>query len=48
MLNEEDLTAKRSVFIINKNGELVYKNTAFKADAREDYEACIRQLEELI
>jgi peroxiredoxin len=48
VLNEEDLTAKRSVFIINKNGDIVYKNTAFKADVHEDYEACIRKLEELI
>lgn len=39
--------AKRSVFVVDKNGVITYLNTSFKADKREDYEAVFSELERL-
>ena len=48
VLNEENLTAERSVFIINKQGDLIYKNTKFDAKAQGDYDECFQEIEQLI
>jgi alkyl hydroperoxide reductase subunit AhpC len=37
VLNEENQTAKRSVFLVDKEGILRYKNTEFDANDRNQY-----------
>lgn len=44
VLNEKDETAVRSVFVINKEGKVVFKNTHFKADQHDDYNECFQAL----
>jgi peroxiredoxin len=45
--NAKGEVAKRSVFVVDKNGVITYLNTSFKADKREDYEAVFSELEKL-
>ncbi|MCT8137794.1 redoxin domain-containing protein [Anaerobacillus sp. CMMVII] len=47
VFNEKGGTAIRSVFIVNKDGIIMYINTSFKADKKEDYEAVFQELEAL-
>lgn len=47
VFNEKGGTAKRSVFLINKEGVITYLNTSFKADQKNDYEAVFTELERL-
>lgn len=47
VLNEENLTAKRSVFIIDKEGIIQYKNTEFDANDREQYLEVFKRCEGL-
>ncbi len=42
--NEKGQVAKRSVFIVDKEGKIVYLNTSFKADKKDDYEAVFEAL----
>lgn len=37
VLNKENLTAERSVFLIDKEGIIRYKNTEFDANDRDQY-----------
>jgi alkyl hydroperoxide reductase subunit AhpC len=45
VLNTDDLVAKRSVFIIDKQGILRYQNLEFKALESRQYEEAMDQLE---
>lgn len=45
--NEKDEIAIRSCFLINKQGELVYKNEAFVADKKDDYDAVYEACQQL-
>ena len=45
MLNEQDGAPKRSVFVIDKNGKVVHKNTNFNASEPAQYEEAIKALE---
>jgi peroxiredoxin len=45
--NAKGEVAKRSVFVVDKNGVITYLNTSFKADKQEDYEAVFSELERL-
>lgn len=47
VFNEKGEVAVRSVFVVNKSGEITYLNTSFKADKREDYEAVFEELGKL-
>lgn len=47
VFNPEDETAKRSVFVINKEGKITFMNTQFKADEDEHYTECLEHLERL-
>lgn len=47
VFNEKGETAIRSVFVVNKDGIIIYLNTTFKADKKEDYEAVFSELEKL-
>lgn len=38
IINEKDMVAYRSCFLISKEGKLVYKNENFDTDSMEDYE----------
>ncbi|RDU38884.1 hypothetical protein DRW41_04825 [Neobacillus piezotolerans] len=45
--NDKGLVAKRSVFVVEKEGKIAYLNTSFKADKREDYDAVFEALEKI-
>ncbi|RHW38134.1 hypothetical protein D1B31_15265 [Neobacillus notoginsengisoli] len=47
VFNEKGGVAKRSVFVVNKEGDITYINTSFKAEEKEDYEAVFDELEKL-
>ncbi|OCA81646.1 hypothetical protein A8F94_22550 [Bacillus sp. FJAT-27225] len=47
VFNEKGEVAKRSVFVITKQGVITYKNTEFKAGKKEDYEAVFIELAKL-
>ncbi|SDO11642.1 AhpC/TSA family protein [Alkalicoccus daliensis] len=47
VFEEEDGIAKRSCFLINKEGKLVYKNEAFKADDSEHYKELLTACDQL-
>lgn len=47
VFNSENQTAQRSVFIVNKEGKITFKNTEFKADKMGHYKECIQHLEDL-
>jgi peroxiredoxin len=47
VFNEKDLVAKRSVFIIDKNGVIRYKNEEFDANNKSHYETVFTELKNL-
>jgi peroxiredoxin len=47
ILNEENGAPKRSVFVIDRQGVVRYKNTSFNASEPAQYEEAIKALEAL-
>ncbi|RBW69595.1 hypothetical protein DS031_10215 [Bacillus taeanensis] len=47
VFDEKNETAKRSVFVVDKEGTLVYTNTSFKAQSKEDYDTVFAELGKL-
>lgn len=46
VLNEEDGTAKRSCFVVNKEGSITFVKGSFNARLPEDYEAVFQACEQ--
>lgn len=47
VFDSSNQTARRSVFVINKEGEITFINTEFKGGKREEYQECFDHLETL-
>jgi peroxiredoxin len=47
VFNEEKEIAKRSVFLVNQEGVIVFKNTEFAANNRAHYEEVFAEMEKL-
>ncbi|MBU9711522.1 redoxin domain-containing protein [Bacillus tamaricis] len=47
VFHEKNETAIRSVFVVNKEGQLAFRNTSFDAQKKEDYNEVFSELEKL-
>ncbi|BCJ88569.1 hypothetical protein skT53_35540 [Effusibacillus dendaii] len=47
VLDEQMQVAKRSVFVIDQQGVIRYRNLQFKAQEQSDYETVLQQLEQV-
>ncbi len=47
VFNDKDLVARRSVFVVGKDGNLKYQNTEFGAGTAEHYERTMEELRRL-